>query len=56
VTITRIGSNATYASGWEVAFGKAKKAKSTKPAKSAKSAKKAAPSKKKTAPKKKTKK
>lgn len=29
MTITRVGSNSKYASGWETAFGKAKPAKST---------------------------
>ena len=56
MTITRIGSNATYANGWETAFGKGKKKTSSTATKAATKTAKKAPSKKKAAPKKKAKK
>jgi hypothetical protein len=59
VTITRVGTNQKYSSGWDIAFGGKKAAKAAAgvkltPAKAAK--KKAAPKKKAAAPKKKAKK
>jgi hypothetical protein len=59
VTITRVGTNQKYATGWDAAFGgkKPSKAEAALAAKGAgKSAKKASPKKKASSPKKKAKK